>query len=65
LVRQSPDSIDLFEASLATARSADAAEGPLVEHLRQFCQNWLGSNVSFWRRKPDVHTQNLVVISKG
>jgi len=34
LVRQSPDAIDLFEASLATARSADAEEGPFVEYLR-------------------------------
>ena len=34
LVRQSPDAIDLFEASLATARSADVEEGPFVEYLR-------------------------------
>jgi signal transduction histidine kinase len=34
LVRQSPDAVDLFEASLAAARSADAEEGPFVEYLR-------------------------------
>src|SRR2546430_8608220 len=31
---QSKEPIDIFEASLATARSADAEEGPFVEYLR-------------------------------
>jgi signal transduction histidine kinase len=34
LRNQSPDSIEFFEASLATARSADGEEGPFVEYLR-------------------------------
>jgi signal transduction histidine kinase len=34
LGRQSPDPIDFFEASLATARSADEEEGPFVDYLR-------------------------------
>src|ERR1700730_3519381 len=34
LRNQSPDSIDFFEASLATARTADGEEGPFVEYLR-------------------------------
>src|SRR5450755_2882893 len=34
LNRQSPDSIDLYEASLATARFPDEEEGPFVEYLR-------------------------------
>jgi signal transduction histidine kinase len=33
LVRQSSDAIDLYETSLATARSADNQEGPFVEYL--------------------------------
>jgi signal transduction histidine kinase len=34
LTRQSPDPIDLYEASLATARFPDEEEGPFVEYLR-------------------------------
>jgi signal transduction histidine kinase len=34
LNRQSPDPIDLYEASLATARFPDEEEGPFVEYLR-------------------------------
>src|SRR5450631_1666156 len=34
LTRQSPDPIDLYEASLATARFPDVEEGPFVEYLR-------------------------------
>jgi signal transduction histidine kinase len=34
LNRQSPDGIDLYEASLATARFPDDEEGPFVEYLR-------------------------------
>jgi signal transduction histidine kinase len=34
LSRQSPDPIDLYDASLATARFPDAEEGPFVEYLR-------------------------------
>jgi signal transduction histidine kinase len=34
LIRQSPEPIDLFEASLATARFAGDDEGPFVEYLR-------------------------------
>ena len=34
LGRQSKEPIDIFEASLATARSADKEEGPFVEYLR-------------------------------
>jgi signal transduction histidine kinase len=34
LNRQSPDAIDLYEASLATARFPDDEEGPFVEYLR-------------------------------
>lgn len=34
LSRQSPDPIDLYDTSLATARFADADEGPFVEYLR-------------------------------
>src|SRR4029079_3679701 len=34
LVKQSPNAIDLYEVSLATARSADAEEGPFVDYLR-------------------------------
>src|SRR5450755_2580957 len=34
LNRQSPDGIDLYEASLATARFPDEEEGPFVEYLR-------------------------------
>jgi signal transduction histidine kinase len=33
LIRQSPDPIDLYEASLATARSADDQESPFVGYL--------------------------------
>jgi signal transduction histidine kinase len=33
LVRQSPDAVDLYEASLATARFADDQEGPFVDYL--------------------------------
>jgi signal transduction histidine kinase len=34
LGRQSKEPIDIFETSLATARSADAEEGPFVDYLR-------------------------------
>ena len=34
LDRQSPDPIDLYEASLATARFPDEEEGPFVDYLR-------------------------------
>jgi hypothetical protein len=34
LIRQSPDSIYLYEASLATARSGDDQEGPFFDYLR-------------------------------
>jgi hypothetical protein len=34
LSRQSPDGIDLYEASLATARFPDDEEGPFVDYLR-------------------------------
>jgi hypothetical protein len=34
LVRQSPAPIDLYEASLATARNEDDQEGPFVDYLR-------------------------------
>src|ERR1700730_1142343 len=34
LGRQSPDPIDVFEASLPTARSADGEEGPFADYLR-------------------------------
>jgi hypothetical protein len=34
LTRQSPSPIDLFETSLATARTADDQEGPFVDYLR-------------------------------
>src|SRR5450755_86641 len=34
LNQQSPDPIDLYEASLATARFPDEEEGPFVEYLR-------------------------------
>jgi signal transduction histidine kinase len=34
LVRQSPEPIDIFEASLATARFADDDEAPFVDYLR-------------------------------
>jgi signal transduction histidine kinase len=34
LNRQSPDPIDLYEASLATARFPDEEEGPFIEYLR-------------------------------
>jgi signal transduction histidine kinase len=33
LVRQSPEPVDIFEASLATARFADDEEGPFVDYL--------------------------------
>jgi signal transduction histidine kinase len=34
LTRQSPDPIDLYDTSLATARFPDVEEGPFVEYLR-------------------------------
>jgi signal transduction histidine kinase len=34
LGRQSPELVDIFEASLATARSADEQEGPFADYLR-------------------------------
>src|SRR5438477_11632732 len=34
LVRQSPEGIDFYEASLASARSADVEEGPFADYLR-------------------------------
>jgi hypothetical protein len=34
LTRQSPEPIDLYEASLATARFPDDEEGPFVDYLR-------------------------------
>src|SRR6266478_1516855 len=34
LLRQSPKGIDLYEASLASARSADVEEGPFADYLQ-------------------------------
>jgi signal transduction histidine kinase len=39
LTQQSPDPIDLFETSLATARTADDQEGPFVDYLRALFAN--------------------------
>jgi hypothetical protein len=64
LGRQSPDPIDIIEASLATARFADDEEGPFVEYLRAlFVKRRLdlviaigGPAASFFQR----HRQELV-----
>jgi signal transduction histidine kinase len=44
LLRQSPEGIDLYEASLASARSADVEEGPFADYLRAL----------FVKRQPDL-----------
>jgi signal transduction histidine kinase/ABC-type uncharacterized transport system substrate-binding protein len=44
LLRQSPEGIDLYEASLATARSGDVEEGPFADYLRAL----------FAKRQPDL-----------
>src|SRR5713226_1245814 len=44
LLRQSPEGIDLYEASLASARSADLEEGPFADYLRAL----------FVKRQPDL-----------
>jgi signal transduction histidine kinase len=44
LLRQSPEGIDLYEASLATARSGDVEEGPFADYLRAL----------FLKRQPDL-----------
>jgi hypothetical protein len=44
LLRQSPEGIDLYEASLASARSGDVEEGPFADYLRAL----------FVKRQPDL-----------
>jgi signal transduction histidine kinase len=44
LLRQSPEGIDLYEASLASARSGDMEEGPFADYLRAL----------FAKRQPDL-----------
>jgi signal transduction histidine kinase len=44
LLRQSPEGLDLYEASLASARSGDVEEGPFAEYLRAL----------FVKRQPDL-----------
>jgi signal transduction histidine kinase len=44
LIRQSPEGIDLYETSLATARSGDAEEGPFADYLQAL----------FAKRGPDL-----------
>src|SRR5437879_2074453 len=39
LLRQSPEGIDLYEASLATARSGDVEEGPFADYLQALFVN--------------------------
>jgi signal transduction histidine kinase/ABC-type uncharacterized transport system substrate-binding protein len=44
LLRQSPEGIDLYEASLASARSGDVEEGPFADYLQAL----------FVQRQPDL-----------
>src|SRR5216684_6943153 len=44
LLRQSPEGIDLYETSLATARSGDVEEGPFADYLQAL----------FVKRQPDL-----------